>query len=251
MHGIAALQQFIAKPLCLTTLADLQAWDGTLAHLAPATRHHRLAAAKSLFAFAVATGAIDKDPGASLRAPRAQSMAPERILTEIEVARMIGAETDARARGALRLLYFTGMRNAELCDLRWRHLTPARKGGGAEARVTGKGNKTRVVMIPRDLWRELLELAPGAKPDAPVIPGRNGEPINERALHRLVRHAAARIGTAASPHWLRHAHASHALDHGAPVQVVQKTLGHASLATTSLYVHMRPGDSSSAYIGAR
>ena len=65
-------------------------------------------------------------------------------------------------------------------------------------------------------------------------------------MERIVSQAAARAGikSAVSPHWLRHAHASHALDAGIPVQEVQSTLGHASLVTTSKYAHARPGHSS-------
>jgi site-specific recombinase XerD len=68
---------------------------------------------------------------------------------------------------------------------------------------------------------------------------------------RIVRAAAERAGIAAgvSPHWLRHAHASHALDRGAPVYLVSSTLGHADLRTTSAYTHARPGDSSARYLG--
>ena len=73
-----------------------------------------------------------------------------------------------------------------------------------------------------------------------------GRPLDARAARGLVRAAARRAGLAApvSPHWLRHAHASHALDRGAAVHEVQLTLGHASLATTSRYVHLRPDRSS-------
>jgi integrase/recombinase XerD len=67
---------------------------------------------------------------------------------------------------------------------------------------------------------------------------------------RIVRAAAARAGIslAVSPHWLRHAHASHALDRGAPIHLVQATLGHASVATTGKYLHARPTDSSARYL---
>ena len=66
----------------------------------------------------------------------------------------------------------------------------------------------------------------------------------------IVRQAAKQAGVTGtvSPHWLRHAHASHALDHGAPIHLVQATLGHASVSTTSAYLHARPGDSSARYL---
>ena len=79
-----------------------------------------------------------------------------------------------------------------------------------------------------------------------------GRPVSAVQVHRIVRAAAARasIEAAVSAHWLRHAHASHALDRGAPAHLVRDTLGHASLATTSAYAHARPDQSSSRYLAS-
>ena len=84
------------------------------------------------------------------------------------------------------------------------------------------------------------------------FPGKSLHPILGKPLVTWVVAAAkrAKLSTAVSAHWLRHAHASHALDRGAPVHVVQTTLGHASLATTTRYSHARPGDSSARYLVA-
>jgi integrase/recombinase XerD len=117
--------------------------------------------------------------------------------------------------------------------------------------VFGKGGKTRAVLLPASLWKELQEIVPAdAEPDAPVFVSRKGGPISAPQSWRIVRAAAKRIGITAdvSPHWLRHAHASHALDRGAPIHLVQATLGHASVATTDRYLHARPQDSSSRYL---
>jgi integrase/recombinase XerD len=74
--------------------------------------------------------------------------------------------------------------------------------------------------------------------------------ISKRTAQRLIKRAAAKAGVneRASLHWLRHAHASHTLDAGAPVHLVQQTLGHASLATTSRYTHAKPDASSAEYL---
>lgn len=86
--------------------------------------------------------------------------------------------------------------------------------------------------------------------DDPVFRSRKGGRLSTVQAWRLVREAAprARIAAPVSPHWLRHAHASHALDRGAPIHLVQSTLGHASVATTGRYLHARPGDSSALYL---
>jgi site-specific recombinase XerD len=79
---------------------------------------------------------------------------------------------------------------------------------------------------------------------------RPGQPLTERAVNYIVKDAAKRAGVnpAASVHWLRHAHASHAIDNGAPITLVSATLGHADLKTTSVYAHARPGESSGRYL---
>src|SRR5208283_799632 len=79
---------------------------------------------------------------------------------------------------------------------------------------------------------------------------KGGGRLDASAVHRIVRNAARRAGVAGnvSPHWLRHAHASHALDRGAPAHLVQQTLGHSSLAVTSVYAHARPSDSSARFL---
>jgi site-specific recombinase XerD len=85
-----------------------------------------------------------------------------------------------------------------------------------------------------------------------VFRSARGGHLDASQVHRIVKAAAARAGLApaVSAHWLRHAHASHALDRGAPIHLVQATLGHASVATTGRYLHARPQDSSSRYLAA-
>jgi integrase/recombinase XerD len=82
-----------------------------------------------------------------------------------------------------------------------------------------------------------------------VFASRSGKPLERSRVTRIVREASQRAGitTNVSTHWLRHAHASHALDRGAPIHLVQATLGHRSVATTSRYLHARPDESSAAY----
>jgi hypothetical protein len=84
-----------------------------------------------------------------------------------------------------------------------------------------------------------------------VFRSRKGGSLDQSAVHRIVKAAAERAGLSAevSAHWLRHAHASHSLDRGAPIHLVQQTLGHASVATTGRYLHARPTDSSARSLG--
>jgi integrase/recombinase XerD len=96
-----------------------------------------------------------------------------------------------------------------------------------------------------------LALYGDAPADAPLfVAARHGGPISERYALEIVKGAARDAGLTdkISPHWLRHAHISHALDNGAPVSLVSQSVGHADMKTTSIYAHARPGDSSGLYL---
>ena len=124
------------------------------------------------------------------------------------------------------------------------------RGPTGQITVTGKGRRVRVVLLPEAVWEQLQKLPSGMDPDSPVFRSRSGAALDRSRVLQIVREAARRaaLPERVSPHWLRHAHASHALDHGAPLHLVQATLGHASVATTSRYLHVRPNQSSAAYL---
>ena len=117
-------------------------------------------------------------------------------------------------------------------------------------RLLISSGKTRAVYLTASIWERLVALRGEAADDDPVFRSRQGGPLNRSQVHRIVKRAAkrAKLPPAISAHYRRHAHASHALDRGAPVHVVQATLGHASLTTTTRYTHVRPGDSSARYL---
>ena len=103
-----------------------------------------------------------------------------------------------------------------------------------------------------DSWLiSLLDLQGEGKADTPVFVSQRGGAIDESQVFRIVRAAAKGAGIEAnvSPHWLRHAHASHSMDRGAPLHLVQANLGHSNPATTGRYLHARPGDGSGRYLG--
>lgn len=239
---------FVGKPLQAVTLGDLQAFADSLGELAPASRARALSAVKSLLSFGHRLGYLPFDVGRALRLPKLKNALAERILTEEEVQRMLALETDARNHALLRLLYGGGLRVSEICGLAWRDVQP--RGEAGQVVAFGKGDKTRVVLLSLPTWAALSALRNGAGPDQPVFRSRKGGHLDPSQVDRIVRAAAIRAGIAGnvSAHWLRHAHASHALDRGAPIHLVQATLGHASVATTGRYLHARPTDSSGRYL---
>jgi integrase/recombinase XerD len=246
---IRRLLAFTGKPIAQVTLSDVQGFADSLAHLAPASRSRALAAVKSLFAFGHRLGLLPVDVAHALRLPARRDTLSERILSESDVHRMMVLEPAARNHALIRLLYYSGVRVSEATGLRWRDVQEREEGG--QVTVWGKGGKTRAIRLPASVWSELLSLRGGAGTDAPVFRSRNkGGMLTRVQVERIVTAAARRadIEGNVSPHWLRHCHGSHALDRGAPIHLVQATLGHASVATTGRYLHARPTESSSRYL---
>ena len=240
------------KPLRQIILADLQAFADSLSNLAPASRYRTLSALKSLLAFGHRIGYLPFDVGRALRLPAVRNRLAERILSEADLHRILSLEPNARNRAILTLLYASGVRVSELCGLSWRDLQP--NGDGGQITVFGKGGVTRSIQVPASVWKLVIGLrTPKAVGNDAVFPsrkGKNGGRLRPMAILRIVRQAAARAGIElpVSPHWFRHAHASHALERGAPIHLVQVTLGHASITTTGRYLHARPNDSSSRFL---
>ena len=243
---------FVNKPLHLVTLADIQGWQQTIVDLSPSSQRTAIATIKSLLSFGHKIGVLEDNVGLSMRSPKAKDCLNERILSEAEVSAMIGLETNPRNRTILRALYSSGLRVSELCQLKWKDLNA--RGGSGQVTVLGKGQKTRTVLLPASVWDELCQLRGDRSASDPVFQSREGDAVGRHLdrtqVYRIVAAAALRAGIQGkvSPHWLRHAHASHSLEHGAPIHLVQATLGHSSIATTSRYLHARPSDSSALYL---
>ena len=267
-------------PLHRVRLGDIQRYSAELEErisepsgrpLAPATRARKLTVIKSLFSFAHEIGYLPFNVGKAIRPPKVRRRLAQRILSESEVHRLLAASPGSsllalRNRVLLRLFYASSGRVSELSRLVWDEVmgreVPGR-GMCGQVSLFGKGEKERSVLVSPETWYDLMELKERleAKGQAlgtdPVFPSRKrnretGRPghLDPSQVWRIVRAAARQAGLKKlpSPHWLRHAHISHALDRGAPVHQVRETAGHASLATTTAYAHARPGDSSGLYL---
>lgn len=244
------LLDYVRKPLSRISLGDLQGFAQALIDdgLAPISRARTIAAIKSLFGFCQRMRFLSVNPAAEVALPRYENRLAERVLSEGDVQRLLVSDADWRDRILLKLLYFAGLRVSEACNLRWRNLHI--RGTAGQVTVFGKNGRTRAIALPASMWTELIGLRGEAGAEDPVFPSRTGRPLDRGRVRTIVRQAAGRVGVAGavSPHWLRHAHASHALDNGAPIHLVQATLGHSSVATTSAYLHIRPGESSARFL---
>jgi len=247
-------------PLHEVKLHHIWEWTDSLdaRELSPATVARKLAAVKSLFSFGHRTGYLPFNVGAAVRLPHVPDLLAERILAEEETLKLLSFAANDRDAMILRLFYSSGARVSELVTLTWGSVMERLLGGTTTGQVTlvGKGTKSRSVLLSAATWRQLsafreLERGKGyGGPDDPVFRSSHGGALTRQTIWLAVKKAARAAGlpAAVSPHWLRHAHASHALDRGAPTHLVKETLGHKSLATTSRYTHARPDDSSGKYL---
>lgn len=209
----------------------------------------RAAAARGFFADLRRTGGIDVDPAVRLRSPRADQRLPkvpgrpqlEGVFDELEHAAEDGDPVAVRDLAVVELLYASGIRVSELTGLDLDDLDLDR----CTVRVLGKGAKERVVPFGRpagealDRWRTNARPALVTVESGPALfLGVRGRRLSPRAVHALTTRLIGASGGPHGPHALRHAAATHLLDGGADLRVVQELLGHASLGTTQIYTHV-------------
>jgi site-specific recombinase XerD len=244
--------------------ATVRAYLATLAdrELAATSVGGRLAAIRSLYRHALRHGRIEIDPFLGVRAPRRPSRLP-RVLSVDEAEALVTAprrlasrdEALARRDGAmLELLYATGMRISELAGLTIERVDLNRH----RLRVIGKGNKERQLLFGGpaasalraylDTARPILA-ARGAGNDRAVFLNASGGPLTARGARMAIGRwvDAADVPNRTSPHTLRHSFATHLLEGGADLRVVQELLGHVNLQTTQIYTHLSDAALRSAY----
>ncbi|KRE41898.1 tyrosine recombinase XerC [Knoellia sp. Soil729] len=240
-------------PLQDIRLADLRAWLGALASAGAArsTVARRSAALRTFFGWATRQGHVDLDPSLRLVAPKRHRTLPPVLAKDdavglLDVAAVAADDDDPvhlRDRAILELLYATGIRVGELTGLDIDDVDFA----STVVRVIGKGDKERRVPFGAPASRALQEwlergrprlVASGSGPS--LFLGRRGRRIDPRQVRTLVHDMLTHVPDAPDlgPHGLRHSAATHLLEGGADLRMVQELLGHASLATTQIYTHV-------------
>jgi len=211
------------------------------------TGNRRLAVLRRFYRWAVRERVAADDPTVRLRGARRAARFP-RTISEAQVEALLAAPDDSvalglRDRAMFELLYATGLRVSELVNLKLSELSLTE----GLVRVIGKGSKERIVplgevardWVERYFKRGRRELLAGRTADAVFVTQR-GAAMSRQMFWVLVKRYALRAGIQAplSPHGLRHAFATHLLNHGADLRVVQMLLGHADISTTQIYTHV-------------
>lgn len=202
---------------------------------------------KVFFRWLASTGRLPMDPAEPLVSPRPEQHLPEtmnrvmveRLLESIDTAEPLGR----RDRAILELFYSSGLRLSELCQLRLEQYDAEER----FLRVTGKGNKTRIVPVGGKAREALEAYLSGARRElvkrrtgSEVFLSVRGGPLSPDRVRQIVkeRAVAAGIDLKVYPHLLRHSFATHLLEGGADLRVIQELLGHADISTTQIYTHV-------------
>ena len=232
----------LPKSLPETTVADVIAWVKTLKG-SEGYKGRRVIAVKSLLSFAEKTGYCVFNVGMALRTPKRRQTLHERIVERDTVQGMIAASEEGRDRILVKFLYASACRVSEVVRLNWNDL-----GCGVVA-LHGKG-KSRTVPVPETILVDVRQLRWSQDNDnAPIFKSFRGRRLGVRDVQRIVKKAREGVTVKqVSPHWMRHAHATHSLDKGAPIHKLQRQLGHENVSTTSVYLHVRGGEGTSEYL---
>lgn len=209
----------------------------------------KISAIRSFYKYLRREQLIEEDPSRLVRGPKLTRKLPS-CLDRDEVVRLLLAPDmsvlGVRDRALMEVLYATGMRVSELCSLKVHDYNQE----AMEMRVTGKGSKERVVLLNQsaNAWlRKYLheywpKLAGGRvpQPESPLFVSRQATRLSSRSVHRVVLKYAkkAKIEKQITPHTLRHTFATHLLEGGADLRVVQDLLGHTTINTTQIYTHV-------------
>jgi integrase/recombinase XerD len=211
---------------------------------------------KSFYRFLQAMSFRPDNPSKALRVPKFPDTLAERI-TDHETVMKLAAAGKPLERLLVLTLYYGGLRAAEACSLRARDVR--RSPDGIILQVVGKGRRAAPVLVAPALGEPLLRLAQSLKPDDQLFRRRylrtktHGpeRPLTPDRVWRIIKTLGESIGVPAiSPHWLRHTHASVALENKASLPEIQQSLRHKNIQTTLRYLHLKPTQSSSFYLPA-
>jgi integrase/recombinase XerC len=235
------------RKLLTAQLADarryVMALMGQRKYAASAVRR-RIASLRAFYKYAQRSGKRQDNPVVDLAPPKEPGRLPK-VLTEREVGKLLSAKVHvddemlfAREHAAFELLYASGMRISELVGLDIADVDRERR----IVRVTGKGNKQRMVLMNKTTVRALnrwFAIRPEVRTDALLV-NKRGDRLSARAVQRAFGafKRAAGIERASSPHTLRHSFATHLLEHGADLMVIKELLGHKNLSTTQIYTNV-------------
>ena len=235
-----------SKDLLKITSKDIEKYIQTLSDLAPTTVSHNISSLKTFYSYFLKQGRISNNPTDGIKSPKLGIHLPT-YLTIDEVNKLLDIEvTDAfssRNKAILELMYATGLRISEVISLEFKNIDYDE----CIIRVMGKGSKERIVPVNDYAIKYLKEYIDNYRPELVkneinnyIFLNNHGRMLTRQGIFKMIKNYAAlkNIKKTIGPHTLRHTFATHLLENGADLRVIQELLGHSDISTTQIYTHL-------------
>lgn len=239
-------EYYKSKDLLKITSKDIEKYIQTLSDLAPTTVSHNISSLKTFYSYFLKQGRISNNPTDGIKSPKLGIHLPT-YLTIDEVNKLLDIEvTDAfssRNKAILELMYATGLRISEVISLEFKNIDYDE----CIIRVMGKGSKERIVPINDYAIKYLKEYIDNYRPELVkneinnyIFLNNHGRMLTRQGIFKMIKNYAAlkNIKKTIGPHTLRHTFATHLLENGADLRVIQELLGHSDISTTQIYTHL-------------
>jgi integrase/recombinase XerC len=243
--------QYVLQNVAEINLQHLRSFMILLIHdlkLKPTSVKRKISSVNAFLKYLLLQGVIEKNPAKLLHLPKLSQRIPNFLdasqIDALDGKAMIEEKDVYKARTSqliLNLLYSSGMRRSELLNLKKTSIDAQRK----ELKVTGKGNKERIIPISSQMLFEIQEFLKFKEEEfgiynENILTLKTGKPVSVNYIYRVVKKYLSQVSTLKkrSPHVLRHTFATHLLNNGADLSAIQKLLGHQSLAATQIYTHV-------------
>ena len=234
------------KDLLKLNVNDLMKYLNVLSDLAPSTVSHNISTLKSFYSYFVKTGKISINPTDALKSPKLGTHLPT-YLTEEEINLLLDIKVEdaftARNKALLELMYGTGLRISEVINLEFKNIDVEE----CIVRVMGKGSKERIVPINDYALNALNDYLENYRPSMIktdinnyLFLNNHGKQMTRQGVFKIIKKECLLKGIKkdVSPHTLRHTFATHLLQNGADLRIIQELLGHSDISTTQIYTHL-------------
>lgn len=239
-------EYYKSKDLLKITSKDIEKYIQTLSDLAPTTVSHNISSLKTFYSYFLKQGRVSNNPTDGIKSPKLGIHLPT-YLTIDEVNKLLDIEvTDAfssRNKAILELMYATGLRISEVISLEFKNIDYDE----CIIRVMGKGSKERIVPVNDYAIKYLKEYIDNYRPELVkndinnyIFLNNHGRMLTRQGIFKMIKNYAAlkNIKKTIGPHTLRHTFATHLLENGADLRVIQELLGHSDISTTQIYMHL-------------
>ncbi len=221
-------------------------------NLAPTSVIRKVASIRGFFKWTTSIGILEKNPASTLEQPKVPKKLPK-VVSLKEIEEMLRSDLSPLEYLIIELLYSCGLRVSELVNLKINYIDIASK----YVRCIGKGSKERIIPIGEIVKKALKEYLPHREIFAKkyninskkLLINPDGRMINRQDVYTLIHSKGKTINKSISPHTLRHSFATHLLENGADLRVVQELLGHSDVSTTQLYTHISKKRLKEVYFG--